>query len=76
MLSSTPKDCLFRPLSGLKNTVNSGYRGLDFEFVEKEVLYFVKVGSRPVVEEFKQSLSGRNVSTINLNTMPRLFTSF
>ena len=76
LLSSTPKDRLSRPLSGLKNMVNSGYRGLDFEFVKKEVLYLVEVGSRPVIKEFKQSLSSRNVSTVNLNTMPRLLTSF
>jgi len=55
-------DCLSRPLSGLKNTANSVYRGLDIEFVKEEVLHLVKVGSRPVVKEFKQSLSSRNVS--------------
>ena len=76
LLSSIPRDCFSRPLSGLKNMANSGYRGLDFEFVKKKVLYLVEVGSRPIVKEFKQSLSGRNVSTVNLNTMPRLLTSF
>ena len=42
--------------------VNSSYRGLDFKFVKKEILHLIKVGSRPIVKEFKQSLSGRNVS--------------
>ena len=76
LLSSTPKDYLFRSLSGLKNTVNNDYRGLDFKFIKKKVLYLVKIGSRPIIKEFKQSLSGRNISTINLNTMLRLLTSF
>jgi hypothetical protein len=76
LLSSIPKDCLSKLLNSLKNTANSSYRGLDFEFVKKQVLHLVEVGSRPVVEEFEQSLSGRNVSTVNLNTIPRLLTSF
>ena len=62
LLSSTLKDCLFRLLSGLKNTVNSSYKGLDFKFIKEEVLYFIKVGSRSIVKKFKQSLSRRNVS--------------
>ena len=47
------RDYLPRLLSGLKSTANSGYRGLDFKFVKEEVLYLVKVGSRPVVKELK-----------------------
>ena len=47
------RDYLSRLLSGLKNTANSGYRGLDFEFVEEEILYLIKVGSRPIVKEFE-----------------------
>ena len=62
MLSSALRDCLSRPLSGLKNTANSVYRGLDIKFIKEEVLHLIKVGSRSVVEEFKQSLSSRNVS--------------
>jgi len=56
------RDYLSRPLSGLKNTANSSYRGLDFKFVKEEILYLIKVGSRPIIKEFKQSLSSRNVS--------------
>jgi hypothetical protein len=58
------RDCLSRPLSNLKNTADSVYRGLDIEFVKEEVLHLVKVYSRPVVKEFKQSLSSRNVSKL------------
>ena len=76
MLSSMLKDCLFRLLNGLKNTANSGYKGLDFKFIKKEVLYFVEVSSRSIIKEFKRFLFSRNVSTINLNIMPRLLTSF
>ena len=62
LLGSMLRDYLSRLLSGLKNIANSGYRGLDFKFVKEEVLHFIKVGSRSVIKEFKQSLSGRNVS--------------
>ena len=56
------RDYLSRLLSSLKNTVDSIYRGLDIEFIKKEVLHLIKVYSRPVIKEFKQSLSSRNVS--------------
>jgi hypothetical protein len=56
------RDCLSRPLSGLKNTADSIYRGLDIEFIKEEVLHLVKVGSRPITKVLKQSLSSRNVS--------------
>jgi hypothetical protein len=62
LLSSTLRDCLSRLLSNLKNTADSVYRGLDIKFVKEEVLYLIKVYSRPVVKELKQSLSSRNVS--------------
>jgi len=62
LLGGTLRGYLSRLLSGLKNTVDSIYRGLDIEFVKEEVLYHVKVGSRPVVKVLKQSLSSRNVS--------------
>ena len=55
---------------------NSGYRGLDFKFIKEKVVHLIKVGSRPVIKEFEQSLFNRNVSTVNLNTMPRLLTNF
>ena len=74
LLGGMLKDCLFRLLSGFKNTANGIYRGLDIEFVKKEVLYLVKVGSRPITKVLKQSLFSR--TSVNLNTMPRLFTSF
>ena len=47
------RDYLPRLLNGLKSTVNSSYRDLDFKFVKEKVLYLVKVGSRPVVKELK-----------------------
>ena len=56
------RDCLSRPLSGLKNIVDGIYRGLDIEFVKEEVLHLVKIGSRPVTKVLKQSLFSRNVS--------------
>ena len=56
------KDCLFRPLSGLKNMADGIYKGLDIKFVKEEVLYLIKIGSRPVTKVLKQSLSNRNVS--------------
>ena len=52
----------FRPLNNLKNIANSENRGLDIKFVKKEVLYFIKIGTRPIINEFKQYLSSRNIS--------------
>jgi len=56
------RDYLSRLLSGLKNIVDGIYRGLDIEFIKEEVLYLVKVSSRPVAKVLQQSLSSRNVS--------------
>ena len=55
-------DCLSRPLSSLKNTADSVYKGLDIKFIKEEILYLIKVYNRPVIKEFKQSLSSRNIS--------------
>ena len=68
------RDYLSRPLSGLKSIANSVYRGLDVKFVKEEVLYLIKVGSRPITKVLKQSLFSRTL--VNLNTMLRLLTSF
>jgi hypothetical protein len=62
LLGGILRDYLSRPLSGLKNTADSIYRGLDIKFVKEEVLHLVKVGSRPVAKVLKQSLSSRNIS--------------
>ena len=62
LLGGILRDYLSRLLSGLKNTANIVYRGLDIEFVKEEVLHLVKVGSRPVAKVLKQSLYSRNVS--------------
>ena len=74
LLGDTLRDCLSRLLSGFKNTANSVYRGSDIEFVKEEVLYLVKVGSRPIAKALKQSLFSRTLA--NLNTILRLLTSF
>ena len=53
LLGGTLRDYLSRLLSGLKNTANGVYRGLDIKFVKEEVLHLVKVGSRPVTKVLK-----------------------
>ena len=53
LLSGTLRDYLLRLLSCLKNTANSSNRGLDIKFVKEEVLYLIKIRSRPVFKVLK-----------------------
>jgi hypothetical protein len=62
LLGGMLRDCLSRPLSGLKNTADGIYRGLDIEFIKEEILHLIKVDSRPVTKVLKQFLFSRNVS--------------
>jgi hypothetical protein len=56
LLSSMFRGYLLRLPSYLKNTANSGNRGLDVEFVKEEVLHLIKICGRPLFKVLKQLL--------------------